>query len=245
MGTIKMVEKENKKANDNIHKGHRERVKRKFLDQGFTNSTPDHEIIEMLLFYSIARQDTNGIAHNLLNHFGDFSQLLEARPEEIMQVKGVSEHTAVLIKMLLPIFRRYNERKSTRETLTLDNYNDFIKYVMDMYIGESKEVARVFFFNNKKQLLGKEIINSGDVGSVSISNRKIVELVLKYGATGIVLVHNHPQGFPVVSLEDRTVTQEVKNAVRAIDAHLIDHIIVANGTYYTMRLDKEYQYLLG
>lgn len=236
---------ENKKEKENIHKGHRERVKRKFLQDGYTESTPDHEILEMLLFYSIARQDTNDLAHKLLNHFGSFSQLLEAKPEEIMQVKGVSEHTAVLIKMLLPIFRRYNERKNEEIKITLNNYNDFIKYVMEMYYGETNEIARIFFFNNKKELLGKEIIGVGDVDSVSVSCRKVVELVLKYDATGIVITHNHPQGFAVVSADDRKVTLDVKSAVNAIGAHLYDHLIFANNTYFSMRTDPEFIYMFG
>ena len=237
--------KTDNKEKENIHKGHRERVKRKFLEHGFQPTTPDHEILEMLLFYSIARQDTNELAHRLINHFGGFTQLLEARPEEIMEVKGVSEHTAVLIKMLLPIFQRYGERKSTQSAITLNDYTAFLKYVTDSYVGETNEVAKAFFFNNKKELLAKEIIAVGDVTSVNISPRRVVELMLKYDATGVVLAHNHPQGFPVVSAADRSVTQGVKDAVRSIGAHLVDHIIVANGSCFSMRGDREFQYLLG
>ena len=236
---------DNKKENPNIHKGHRERVRQKFLKDGFSTATPDHEILEMLLFYSIPRQDTNPMAHNLINHFGGLTQLFEARPEDIMKVKGVSENTAVLIKMMLPVMQRYIERKNEKTKITLDDYREFINYVMDIYIGKTNEVAMLFLFNNKKELVGKEIIAVGDVDSVSVSNRKIVEYVLKYGATCIVLAHNHPQGFAVLSAEDRKVTQSVKDAVRAIDVHIIDHIVIANGNYYSMRSDLEFRCMLG
>lgn len=236
---------DNKKENQNIHKGHRERVKQKFLKNGFSPSTPDHEILEMLLFYSIARQDTNPIAHNLLNHFGSLTQLLEARPEDIMQVKGVSEHTAVLIKMMLPIMQRYIERKGEKNKITLDDYREFTQYVMDLYFGKTNEVAMLFLFNNKRELIGKEVIGVGEIDSVSISNRKVIEIILKYSANGVILAHNHPNGFAVVSKEDRLVTQNIKEAVRSVDAHLIDHLVIANGTYFSMRNDIEFVCYFG
>ena len=82
-----------------IHSGHRDRLKQRFLQQGLDGFT-DIQALELLLFYSIPRQDTNPIAHRLLDHFGSLSQVLEASAEELMRIGGISEHTAVLLTLM-------------------------------------------------------------------------------------------------------------------------------------------------
>ena len=105
----------------NPHKDHRQRVRNEFLENGFSDATPPHKILEMLLFYGIPRRDTNEIAHALLDKFGSFSAVLEASTYELTQVKGINEYTAALIKLMLPICRRYEEnngRKSKSRRLS-------------------------------------------------------------------------------------------------------------------------------
>ena len=72
---------------DSIHAGHRERMRERFIhDKGFENFE-DHQILELLLFYSKTRGDTNPLAHELLDQFGSLKGVLEARPEQLMQVR--------------------------------------------------------------------------------------------------------------------------------------------------------------
>ncbi len=233
-----MQEDKNKK--ENPHKGHRDRVKKKFLANGFTDATPDHEMLEMLLFYSVPQKDTNELAHDLLNHFGGFSGVLEARAEELMQVKGISEHSAALIKLLLPLNHRYIDRKRG-EKIKLTSLESFAEYIQELYVGETNEVVRVFMFNNKNELLGKEILSRGDLVSAEINPRKVVEIVLKYDATAMILAHNHPQGFAVASKDDLRATSRIKAILRDVNVHFYDHVIVADNKHLSMRGLKEYE----
>ena len=83
------VLREGIKVGDNIHAGHREKLRERFIhDKGFENFE-DHQILELLLFYANTRSDTNPLAHELLDHFGSLKGVLEARPEQLMQVKGI------------------------------------------------------------------------------------------------------------------------------------------------------------
>ena len=79
-----------KKPKQNIHSGHRERVRKRFINDGSLNNFEYHQIIEMLLFYSIPRQDTNELAHRLIDEYGSFHMLLDAKPEDIMKRCKVS-----------------------------------------------------------------------------------------------------------------------------------------------------------
>ena len=82
-----------------LHSGHRQRMRQRFLLSDF-DGFAEHEILEVLLYYAIPRIDTNEIAHRLLHHFGSLSAVFDADPQELVKVKGVSEHTAVLLKMI-------------------------------------------------------------------------------------------------------------------------------------------------
>jgi len=91
---------------ENIHSKHRDRVRKELLAHGFDSETPPHKILEMLLFYSIPRKDTNEIAHELINKFGSIEAVLKARPEELLKVSGVGENTVAHFKLMLSICYR-------------------------------------------------------------------------------------------------------------------------------------------
>ena len=80
-----MEEIENKSL---IHAGHRKRMREKFARNGGAGFQK-HEILEMVLYSSIPRGNTNEIAHALINKFGSFSGVLNAPYEELLKVKGV------------------------------------------------------------------------------------------------------------------------------------------------------------
>ena len=95
-----------KKENKNIHEGHRDRLRKRFLDEGLDNFH-DHNVLELLLFYSIPRKDTNEEAHNLIDTFGSLSGVFNASHEDLCKVKGIGENTATLIKMMPELFKKY------------------------------------------------------------------------------------------------------------------------------------------
>ena len=88
-----------------VHDGHRERLRRRFSAHGL-ESFADHEVLELLLFYAIPRQDTNPIAHRLMEQFGSLEAVLSAQPEHLGQVAGVGEGTALFLRLVGQIGRR-------------------------------------------------------------------------------------------------------------------------------------------
>ena len=93
------------------HKNHRERLRKRFLETGFKGFAP-HEVLELILFYSIPQQDTNETAHRLINHFGSFSAVLDAEPTELMRVSGIKEISVALIKLIPAICSYYHIDKT-------------------------------------------------------------------------------------------------------------------------------------
>ena len=98
------------------HEGHRQRLKDTFLKTSLDTFQP-HNILELLLFYSIPRQDTNEIAHELINHFGSLKNVFDADYEELIRVKGIKENSAVLIKMIPQLAKIYLSNKPEEREL--------------------------------------------------------------------------------------------------------------------------------
>lgn len=229
---------------ENIHSGHRERVKRDFLENGFNETTPPHKIIEMLLFYSIPRKDTNETAHELLNRFGSVSGILDASVEQLTEVAGVNINTAALIKLIIPIARIYKSDKSTAAE-KFESIDGLCDYLMNKYFGYDREVFTVLSLTAGGKLIGCDVLSEGNISEVNISTREVIETVLKRRAACAVIAHNHPDGVALPSREDIDVTETVKNALSHINVKLLDHIVIAGDDYVSMAQSKCFKYIFG
>ena len=218
--------------NDRIHKGHRERLKRQFLDNGLDGFT-DVQALELLLFYAIARKDTNTIAHGLLDHFGSLSQVLEAPMEELEKIPGISTHSAGLLHLVTELSRRYQVDRA-RKSVVLASVDKIGAYLTPFFFGRKKETVFLLCMDAKCKVLCCKEIGEGGINSAAVSPRKVVETALAAGATTVVLAHNHPSGVAVPSLEDVQTTKRVAAALETVEIHLADHVIVADGDFVSM-----------
>ena len=218
--------------NTTIHKGHRERLKQRFLEDGLDNFT-DIQVLELLLFYAIPQRDTNPIAHALLNHFGSLSGVLDADVAELKKVPGISDHSATLLALVTELCRYYQVDSAQRVEIltTLDACG---AYLVPHFFGRTKETVFLLCLDAKCKVLCCKEVGEGSVNSASISVRKIVETALAANATTVILAHNHPSGVAVPSGEDAQTTRRIAAALSAVEVHLADHIIVADGDYVSM-----------
>ena len=217
---------------ESLHGGHRDRLKKRFLQQGLDGFT-DIQALELLLFYSIPRQDTNPVAHRLLAHFGSLSQVLEAQPEELMQVDGIKEHSAVLLNLINQMGRFYLVDKAQRERV-LPTIEDCARYLIPCFYGRMNETIFLLCLDAKCKALCCKEVGEGSINSAGISVRRIVETALREGATTVVLAHNHPSGIAIPSPEDVQTTRRVAAALQSVEIHLADHIVVADDDYVSM-----------
>jgi len=219
-------------ATESIHKGHRERLKQRFLEEGLDNFT-DIQALELLLFYSIQRKDTNPVAHALLERFGSLSRVMEAPIEELQKVPQITEHSAVLLKLVTELARYYQVDSAQRVEI-LTTLDECGRYLVPRFFGRIKETVFLLCLDAKCKVLCCKEIGEGSVNSASISVRKVVETALAANATTVVLAHNHPSGIAVPSNEDIQTTRRIAAALYAVEIHLADHIVVADGDYVSM-----------
>ncbi len=220
---------------------HRRRVKDKFLQNGLPKGAPPHEILEILLFYSIARKDTKVTAKLLLEKFGSLSNVFNATPEELQTVEGIGEHSAILLKLIPEIMRAYGEDMLSPAAY-LNDSDEIGTYLLSRYAYfSSEEVFSVLSLNNKGRLISFNVIEKGDIGSVGVSTRKVIETLLNTKATSAVIAHNHPGGIALPSDIDLKITESLHLSLKSINVNLIDHIILADDDFVSLAQSEKFR----
>ena len=214
-----------------LHDGHRQRCKRRYLAAG-AEGMDDHQLLELLLFFAIPRQDTNETAHRLVRQFGSMQGVLRASADELMTVDGVGENAAVLLRLAGDMALR--ARCSAMPQTVLNSTERTGVYFMELLAGEKKELLYQVCLDGKGKLLSCRCISKGSVGASPVYVRQVVENALLSDASAVVLAHNHPSGVALPSENDRAVTLWVRDALNTMDIRLLDHIIVADGDFVSM-----------
>ena len=223
-----------------VHKGHRERLKQRFLEEGLDNFT-DVQVLELLLFYAIPQRDTNPIAHGLLDHFGSLSQVLDAPVEELKKVDGIKDNAATLLSLVTQICRYY-QVDSAQRVEVLDSLEACGQYLVPRFFGRTRETVFLLCLDAKCKVICCKELGEGSVNAASISIRKVVETALNSNATSVVLAHNHPSGLALPSEEDILTTKRLYMALQAVDIVLADHMVVADGDYVSMAQSPKYDF---
>ncbi len=225
---------------DNLHKDHRKRVKQEFLQNGFDHKTPPHKILELLLFYCVGRKDTNPLAHQLIEKYGSISGVLDAPVSELITFPDLTESNVGLLKMIMPLARVYQYEKQTK-TVHLKTIDEIGTFLLHEYLGIMNEQVALLCLNSSGKVLAFDYISEGDPSSVGLSTRDIMKAAIDTGCTSMVMAHNHPSGIALPSRNDVIITQQVAQALAHINVQLVDHIIVADGDYVSMRHSAEYK----
>ncbi len=215
-----------------IHDGHRQRVKERFRREGLDNFS-DVQVLELLLFYAVPRQDTNPIAHALLEHFGSLAQVLEAPVEELEKVPGIKENAATLLSLTTAIGRYYLVNRTTQAEV-LPTIEKCGEYLTPFFFGRRNETVFLLCMDATCKVRSCRLVGVGTVNSANVPIRRIAEIALGANATTVVLAHNHPSGLALPSREDVETTRRAAEALAAVDIELVDHIVVADEDFVSL-----------
>ena len=221
-----------------VHTGHRKRLKERFRREGLSTFN-EINALELLLFYCIPKQDTNEIAHALLNRFGSFANVLDAPQEDLMQIKGVGEHVATFLKLLTQA-RGYYYVSQSNSLSIINSREEAGDYLKRRFYGRNREAIFLLCLDAKCKVLCCEMVGEGGINSANVPIRTIVEIALKSDATSVVLAHNHPSGLAVPSDDDIRTTIELARVLRGVDVVLLDHIVVADNDYVSLARSNYY-----
>ena len=222
---------------ENLHSGHRERVIEKFINN--PKAFSEHEVLELLLFYSIPRKNTNDIAHRLLRAFGSLDNVFSATASELMAVNGVGKKTATLIMLTGKIILVNNQTKKPKKTLfSLQKVKEI---AIERFLTETDEKFILILLDKKYKEITEIEFTDNNINKVTAEIPEIAKALAIHKPAYTIAVHNHPSGVVDPSNADDITTKKINLLCEVHGSVLIDHVIVYKqkvfSYYETGRLD--------
>ena len=210
------------KNSENIHSGHRDRLKTQYLNNGLKSMT-DIQKLELLLFYAIPQKDTNPIAHALLKTFGSLKDVLSANVSELIKVEGIKENTALFLNLV----------RDMTNVCSLPNDKDLITGTTDakdfcskLFIGSKVEEFYVICLSSNNRIINSKLICSGTTDEIPLQIRDITEFAINSNCNRIIVAHNHPHGEAKLSDSDNKFTYSLLCSCLLNSIDILDHIVV-------------------
>jgi len=192
------------------NKGHRQRLREKFLKNGLDGFL-DYEIIELLLTLGTPRKDCKQSAKDALKKFGSLKAVLEAEPAELKEIKGIGDNNVFGLKIAQSVSRRYLADRIIDQDF-IRSADEVIDYLKHNLRDKSREVFLVIYLNGRNQILKMEELFQGTLTTSAVYPREVVKRALVNDAAALVFVHNHPSGNPNPSQDDLTITKKIERS---------------------------------
>jgi len=209
-----------------------ERPRERLLKQG-VSSLSDSELLAVILRTGTYRENVIELARELLRKF-NLKTLSRANISKLQKMFGIGEAKACQIAACFELGRRlfsFKEEKKQR----IDKPKDVFRLLSSKLNGLKQEQLIGIYLNSRRKIIKEEVIFSGSLNENIINSREIFSIAINEGAAALILVHNHPSGDPKPSSEDIKITKEIKEAGKLLDIQLLDHIIIGEKNYFSMK----------
>lgn len=216
----------------NKGKGHRKRLRDKFLDSGLTGFH-DYEVVELLLTLATPRKDCKDAAKAAMRQFKTLQGVLEASPKALCEVPGIGPINLFGIKLIKAV---------------ADRSKELFEYLYHGIRDKTRECFNVVFLDAKNRVIASETLFEGTLTASSVYPREVILAALDHHAAALIFAHNHPSGDPKPSQEDIAVTRQLVFACRVVSITVHEHLIIGDNRYfsfadegYISRMNREYE----
>jgi DNA repair protein RadC len=214
---------------------HRKRLRDRFMAGG-AQAMPDYELLELLLFRAIPRQDVKPLARALIDAFGDLAGVVNAPESQLLAIPNVGAAVVTELRVVAACAQRM-ARARMKDRPLISSWDALLDYCHTTMSHRETEEFRVLFLDRKNRLIADEAQGSGTVDHVPVYPREIMRRALELNATALILVHNHPSGDPTPSHADIAMTEEVRRAGEHLSVTLHDHLIIGKSCELSFRAD--------
>ena len=212
--------------NNNIHSGHKERLRQKVTTT--FDSLSDHEVLEFILNYSVIRQNMNPVSHNLIRDFGSIANVFDAEVSELMSVDGVGEISAILLNAIPKIIHRYKLSRLAKIS-KFNTSRDYKEYFDSLFSSNTVEQFYALLLDKSNKIIQLETLAKGDIDHIPVNTKDVVKQIAKHkNCTKVIVAHNHLIGSISPSSSDLIFTQKLGKLLDSLGIELVDHIIVSD-----------------
>ena len=161
---------------------------------------------------------------------GGFHEILDCPS----MLKGIGRKKELAVLAVKELARRLM-KEDAKEVKTIQDPEDVARYARHHFWQEQKEHFAILLLNTKNHILGLKDISIGNLSSSVVHPREVFETAILHHSAAIILLHNHPSGDPTPSKEDIAVTHRLMKASNIMDIPILDHIILGNGRFVSMK----------
>lgn len=214
-------------------KDHRKRLRERFVAGG-ASAVADYELVELVLFRAIPRQDVKPLARALLDTFGDFNAVLSAPAARLLEIEGIGDAVVTEFKIVEAAAHRLAQSR-VMDRPAISGWQALVDYCRTAMAHRETEQFRILFLDRKNTLIADEAQARGTVDHVPVYPREVVKRALELNASSLILVHNHPSGDPTPSDADIAVTRQIEHAAKALSITLHDHLVIGKSDEFSFR----------
>lgn len=217
---------------ENLHKGHRQRMLTKYLENSI-NSLEEHEILEVLLFFAFSRCNTNELSHELIRKFGSIENVLNAPIDELSKVKGIGRSSAVLLRFLGDFIDCFSMPDNS--SVRLNSIEQVVEFCKLRFQNAEKEFCHFIMLDKRNYYIACISLSECHFSSVNINLKTVLMKAFNVNASSAVIVHNHPNSTATASNNDVKNTRVIAQTLSTLNIGLIDHVIIGTDGCYSMR----------
>lgn len=209
-----------------------DRPREKMLLKG-RSSLSDAELLAVLIGSGNRDESAVALSKRILLRFdNNLNALAKLSAADLMQFKGIGHAKAISIIAALELGRRRRIERAMEQQKV--NSSKAVYEIMQPLIGDlGHEEFWILFLNNANKIQDKTQISLGGITATLVDVRLIFKKAIAYGATGIILCHNHPSGNLSPSKADIQLTEKIKSGGEVLDIKVLDHIIISDAGYYS------------
>jgi DNA repair protein RadC len=211
--------------------GHRKRLRKRFNRSGLA-AFLDYEVVELMLTLGTPRRDCKPQAKEAMRRFKTLRGVLEAPPEELQKIKGITAHNIFVIKFMQDVAREFLREQVLGKAYCRSSWEVF-DYLYHSMRDLKKEIFKVMFLDSQNGVLEIEDLFEGTLNASAIYPREIIQGAVKHNAAALVFIHNHPAGNPQPSDNDKQITQDLVFAGNIMQIRVLDHIIIGENRYFS------------
>ncbi len=208
-----------------IHAGHRERMLKKYELMG-ADAFSDHELMEMLLYFSIPRCNTNETAHTLIRDFNGLYNALSSKYELICNSIGIGNKSALLVRLASDTVR--SSELSHFANVPLHTFFRQTHYIFNWFKGKPAGTVMAIMLDKSKNLMTTVCLSKGKMMRADFYTEKVLDCALKNKAKYVILAHNHKNNIDEPSINDLYLTSEVRLSLESKNIKLLEHYIVTD-----------------
>ena len=214
-----------------------ERPQEKLLYRGAA-SLSNSELLALVIRTGTTEKSSIELAEDTLAYVANnIGSLGRAEAKELTKIDGIGLAKACSIVASIELSKRMYSDTISANKMILRDCTDVAGLLMEEMLYEKRELLIEILLNVKGEVESKEIISIGELASTNIHPREVLSPAIRKGAAAIVIAHNHPSGDPTPSDDDIISTQRLIEASKIVGIKLIDHVIIGNGRYTSLKAE--------